>query len=423
MLALGLLDGGGGPGAGAAQARRAPGCPGPRWVAAWEAPPSTGVAHDFGGQTLREVVSPHFAGPAIRVRLSNRFGRGPLVVGDATVARRGAGAALVPDTTRALTFRGARRVSIPAGATVHSDPVRFRIAPFSDLAVSLYLGAPASPATEHTTALQTSFAASGDHVSDGSARAFAHTMTAWDFLTGVEVLTARPARTMVAFGDSITDGAGSTPDRNLRWPDLLTRRLQSGGAAGTLAVVNAGITGNRLLADTDRYGPSGLRRLPGDVLSQPGLGAVIMLLGINDIGNPEGEAGRPAGAGAIIGAYRTVIRRVHAAGAKLFIGTLTPAGDPTAPTAHGPGYSSPAGVAERAAVNRWIRRGRGFDGVIDFDRAIRDPRTPNHIRATFNSGDNLHPNDAGYRALADAVPLGRLVRAGGDRGTGSPRCG
>jgi len=398
-------------GAGGARAHRARGCQGAHWVTAWTASSATGASHDFGGQTLREVVSPHFAGQAIRIRLSNQFGRQPVVFDQASVARRDAGPSLVPGTIRRLTFRGRGGVSIPAGRAVYSDPVRLRIAPFSDVAVSLYAAGATGSTTEHPIAVQTSYAAPGNHVSEAAGGAFSHERTAWDFVARIEVLASGQARTVVALGDSITDGAESTPDRDRRWPDELARLLQSSRSLSRFAVANAGITGNRVLHDTGIYGPSALRRLAGDVLSQPGLGAVILFEGINDIGSAAQRADHTqVGAAAIVAGYETIIRRVHAAGAKVFIGTLTPAGDGTAPAAFGPDYSSPAGVAKRELVNRWIRRGRGFDGVIDFDRAIRDPGAPNHIRAAYNSGDNLHPNDAGYRALAKAVSP-RLLRA------------
>jgi lysophospholipase L1-like esterase len=371
----------------------------------------TRASHDFGGQTLREVVSPHFGGDVVRIRLSNQFGQRPVAFGQASVARRRSGASLVPGTTRALTFRGSRSVTIPPGQTAFSDPVRLHLGPFTDLAVSLYAPGSTGPATEHPVAVQTSYAARGNQVNSDTRAAFSHTMNAWDFLTGIEVQASRRTRTVVAFGDSITNGAESTPDRNRRWPDALAHRLEGTRSFSSLAVVNSGISGNRVLHDTGTNGPSALSRLSSDVLSQPALGAVIMLEGINDIGSAEQQADHSSvSAQAIIEGYRAIIRRVHGAGAKVLVGTLTPAGDHMARAPFGPDYSSPAGVAKRQMVNQWIRQGRGFDGMVDFDRAIRDPRFPNHIRPRYNSGDNLHPNDAGYSALADAVP-GKLLRA------------
>ncbi|MEU4221320.1 SGNH/GDSL hydrolase family protein [Actinoplanes sp. NPDC026623] len=391
--------------------------------AAWTGTWSTGVtgaatapmpATVFEDQTLRQIVHVSIAGRSVRVRLSNEYGTEPLVIGEARIARRATAARTVPGTDRRLTFGGSSSFSVPPGAPALSDPVALTVPAGSDLAVSIYLPRRTAGATVHSSAFQTNYAAAGN-VTRSPALTGATTSTSWYFLSGVSVAASPRAASVVAFGDSITDGAITTVDANHRWPDLLARRL------GRLAVLNKGIGGNRLLYDGNTlpdgqfaglgpiFGDSALSRFDRDVLAQPGVRYVIVLLGINDIGQPSSIAppSEAVTVGELIFGYRQLIARAHERGLRIFGATLTPFKDTTIP-----GYYSEAGEAKRLAVNRWIRAGGGYDGVIDFDRAVRDPAQPGRMLARYDSGDHLHPNDAGMQAMADAIPLRLFGDAG-----------
>jgi lysophospholipase L1-like esterase len=359
----------------------------------------------FDNQTLRQIVHTSVAGRSLRVRLSNEYGTEPLAVGEARVALRLTAGQTVPGTDRRLTFGGRSAVIIPPGAPALSDPVALDTPAMSDLAVSLYLPRRTVAATVHGSAFQTNYIAAGN-VTRSPALPGATTTTAWHFLAGVSVATR--AASVVAFGDSITDGAITTVDANRRWPDLLARRLRHVG------VLNKGIGGNRLLHDGNTrpdtpfagigplFGDSALSRFDRDVLAQPGARYVIVLLGINDIGQPTSLApeSEAVTADEMIAAHRQLIARAHERGLRIFGGTLTPFQDTAIP-----GYYSAENEAKRLALNRWIRTGGEYDGVIDFDRAVRDPAQPLRILPAYDSGDHLHPNDAGMRAMADAIPL------------------
>ncbi len=287
---------------------------------------------------------------------------------------------------------------IPPGGQVLSDAVRLAVRPFERLAVSVYLSGPTGAPTEHRRAQQINYVATGDHALDREPEEFRTRTVSWYFATAVEVRrSVRGAGTVVAFGDSITDGVGSRTDANARWPNDLARRLKTRRGA-TLSVVDAGIGGNRLLEGSRCCGVSALARFDSDVLRQPNVNGVIVLEGINDIGH-----GADLPVQRIIGGYRQLIERAHAAGVKIYGATLTPF--------EGSHYWTPTHRAMRDAVNRWIRRSGAFDGIIDFAATVADPRNPERLRRAYDSGDHLHPNDAGYRAMARAVNLDMLLRA------------
>lgn len=388
------------------------------WVGAWGTSPTTVPASDttsFEDQTLRQVVHLSVGGTSLRVRLSNEFGTEPLVVGEARVARRaGTGSSIDPHTDRRLTFGGRTSVTVPAGAPLLSDPVVLPVRADSDLVVSIHLPKRTRGNTVHAFPYQDGWVAAGNVT---GARDITPTavLGKWHFLTGVSV--AGRGEAVVTLGDSITDGAETTRNANRRWPDLLARRFQQDRQLRHLGVVNQGIAGNRLLHDPNPptghpgegyaayFGQSALRRFDRDVLAQPGVGHVVVLLGVNDLGHPGNGAplSEKVSAEDIIGAHRQLIARAHAAGVRIYGGTILPFKDDTL------GFYSPENEAARQQVNEWIRTSGEYDGVIDFDRATRDPADPARLLAAYDSGDHLHPNDAGMAAMAEAVPL-RLFR-------------
>lgn len=383
------------------------------WVGTWASVPTgtpataTPVLTD---ETIRQVVRTSVGGNELRLRLTNEFGTTALRIGAVHVARRAGtdGTATDPGTDRTVTFGGVRSPTIPAGAPLVSDPVRLPLPAKADLVVSIYLPGPTPVTSLHNFAYQENVVAAGDVTDD--AVVTGRTVTAWYFLSGVSVrTTARHA--VVAFCDSITNGFETDVNANHRWPDLLANRLRDKG------ILNLGVAGNRLLhdpnpppgSDAENYaaffGESGLRRFDRDVLAQPGVEHVIVLLGVNDLGHPGTTAppGEEVSAAEIINAHRQLIVRAHAAGLELLGGTILPFKGDTF------GFYSPENEAKRQAVNRWIRTGGEYDGVVDFDAALRDPADPGRLRAIYDSGDHLHPNDAGMAAMAAAIPL-RLLR-------------
>lgn len=374
-----------------------------RWVAAWSASPQPATsrvsfAGGFDRQTVRNIVYTTAAGSMVRVQFSNVFGRRPLDIGGAAVGPDTVGAGLAPGSDVPLTFSGRRTVVIPAGAAIVSDPVRLAVRPLERLGISVFLPQPTGRPTDHAMAEQVNYVAAGDRVLARAARPFATQDRSWYFVTRVDVWSpAADYATVVAFGDSITDGARSLTGANARWPNDLARRLDALRGAN-LSVVDAGIAGNQLVTASRCCGISGLARFRTDALGQPAVKAVIVLEGVNDIG-----AGPNVSAQQIIDAYRQMIALAHAAGVAIFGATLTPF--------QGAFYWTPAGEAKREAVNAWIRHSGAFDGVIDFAAAVADPRHPERYFPAYDSGDHLHPNDAGYLAMANAVNLSMLLHA------------
>jgi len=376
------------------------------WISSWTASPQAprGVMPaSFSNRTIRQIVHLSIGGNKIRVRLSNEFGAKPVLIGAASVAMAGGTSDIVSASLRPLTFGGSKSVIIQPGAPAVSDPVEFNVAPLSDVAVSLYLPAATELGTVHATGLQTAYVSTTGDFTASSEFPVVDSFVNRFFLTGVMVEPSSPVRAIATFGDSITDGTASTVNANARWPDVLARRLKEAGVAA--AVLNQGIAGNRVLSDG--AGVSALARFERDVLSQPGVSHVVIFVGINDIGWP-GTAIEPGGivrtADEIIAGYKQMIERAHLRSIKVIGSPLTPfenalAGGPNQ------GYFTPEKEAKRLAVNNWIRTSGAFDGLIEFDRVVADPAHPSAIAAAYDSGDHLHPNDAGYKAMGEAVDL------------------
>jgi lysophospholipase L1-like esterase len=365
----------------------------------------TGVPFQYQQQTLRQVARLGIGGSQLRVVVSNEGGTAPLHIGAASVARHAQGSATVPGTARALRFGGQPATVVPPGARWVSDPVDLALPALAEVAVSLYLPRPSQPAGFHFDARQTAYLAPGDHTAALALPADATPFSTRVYVSALVVARPAPAPTVVALGDSITDGNGATPGAHARWPDALAERLAERG----VAVLNAGISGNRLLRDG--MGRAGLERLGRDVLAQGGVRAVVVLLGTNDIGWPGGPfAPQEAAvqAGELIAGYRQLVAMAHAHNVRAIAGTIPPFGDALAGTPLA-GHDSPAKERVRQAVNQWLREGGAFDAVVDFDQLLRDPARPTHLSPAMDSGDHLHPGDAGYRAMAAAVDLDALL--------------
>ena len=372
------------------------------WVPAWTAAPDSG-GPPFERQSIRQVVRTSIGGSRVRIRLSNLFGGEPVQIGRIHVAMPARSSNTVPETTRPVTFNGAPTVTIAAGSSALSDPVAFPVIALQELAVSFYLPSRVATSTVHGTALQTAFIARGDQAANAT-WSNADTDTSRFFLTDLEVETDGPARAVVIMGDSITDGVGSTRDANRRWSDALAERLQGDPAVASIAVVNAGISGNRILNDGVEpfVGPSSLSRFDRDALDKPGVRWVILLQGSNDISASDmlETPGDRVTAPQIIAGMQTLIARAHARGIRIWGATMLPRGGVQKPF-----VTTAAGTAARSTVNDWIRTSGAFDAVIDFERIMRDPERPDRLLPAFDSGDHLHPNNAGYRAMAAAVDL------------------
>ncbi|MYV53627.1 SGNH/GDSL hydrolase family protein, partial [Streptomyces sp. SID3212] len=399
------------------------------WTGTWAAAPGgpePGAPHGYPGRSIRNIVHTSIGGTSVRITLSNRYGSRGLRIGHASVALRGpgsgtggtgttsttgttgrtgavdatdkttaggGGASALPGTMRRVTFAHAPAVTVPPGGQVVSDPVPLRVPPGGDLLVTVYTPTAGGPVTYHRNALQTSYLARGDRTEDIGGRAYTLPTTSWRYLTAVDVLAADARGAVVAFGDSITDGVGSHPDTDRRWPDHLAARLRD----RHIGVLNEGIGGNRLLGSgVERgKGASGVVRFRADVLDRAGVRAVVVDLGINDI-----LAGRERDPARIVGALEDLTAQAHARGLRVIGSTLTPFG----------GYSgdTDAGEVVRQRVNEAIRAGGVFDDVVDFDRALRDPYAPDRLYPAYDSGDHLHPSDEGYRVMGRALDLGAL---------------
>jgi lysophospholipase L1-like esterase len=383
------------------------------WVVTWGASPAPQLDDEaqmraakleFENQTLREIVHTSIGGNTVRVRFSNAFGKDAVEVGSAHIAVRDKGAAIVAGSDRPLTFGGRPSVTIPANALVLSDPVKLDAPAAGDLAISVFIPGKRLGAGIHYSSQQTSYTASGDQTAAASIDNPA-TMTSWIFLTAVEVLAPGSASAVVAFGDSITDGARSTVDANHRWPDTLAARLLARHTRNQIAVLDAGIGGNRILHDATanvRFGVNALARFDRDVLAQAGVKYLIILEGINDLGHAgsSAPASETVSAEDLIEGMKQMIERAHEHGIKVFGATLTPfEGTPFN------GYFTPGKEVQRKALNEFIRNGHAFDGVIDFEKAVRDPQHPDQMLAAYDGGDHLHPGDAGYKAMGDAIDL------------------
>jgi lysophospholipase L1-like esterase len=374
------------------------------WVGTWGAapqltepknlPPAPGLSDG----TLRQIVHVSIGGSRLRVRFSNAFGSGPVEITAAAVAAAGDRGAIQPDSSRPLSFGGQPAVTIAPGATAVSDPVGFELAPLADLAVTMHFGRVSRDVTGHPGARCTSYLQKGDLVSAATLPAPV-TIEHWYILSEVEVWAEHPVGVLAILGDSITDGRGSTTDRNRRWPDDLARRLQADPRTARIGVLNQGIGGNRLLHDG--LGPAALARLDRDVLEQPGVRWLIVFEGVNDLGTVPGDVQGEA-AREVIAAYEQIIRRAHARNIRVYGATITPFG--------GSFYASPAREANRQAVNHWIRTSGRFDGVIDFAAAVGDPMDPTRLTPAVDCGDHLHLSDQGYVVVAGAIDLNLFTR-------------
>jgi lysophospholipase L1-like esterase len=375
--------------------------PDQRWVGSWAAAPTGAPAKIGEGSlqesTLREIVRLSIGGSSVRIVVSNEFGTDPLTVDGASIALSAGGGTIKPGTAQMAQFDGKPSITIPGGAMVLSDPIAMPVAPLSNLAVSLYVSEQKmSMMTRHDGSQTTNYIAKGNQLTAATMED-AKSERPWMFLKGVDVLAGDDAATIVALGDSITDGATSMPDANDRWPNFLANRLQANKKFAHLGVLNEGISGNRLLRDG--AGQSALARLDRDVIAQAGVKYLIILESINDIGgafNPM-RPHDPVTAEQLIQGLTQIIDRAHLHGIKVIGATLTPY--------VGAGYSSPAGEEAREKVNEFIRNSGKFDAVVDFEKVIADPQNPKQILPAYNVKDHLHPNDAGYKALGDSIDL------------------
>ncbi len=381
------------------------------WVATWGASPQSEVEPVFGpppppmqlnNQTIRMIARISKGGGRIRVRLDNSFGTDPVAVGAVHVATHASGVGIVPGSDHQLTFGGSTSITIPPGAPVISDPVEIDVPDLAELAVSIYLPQPTAFLSGHTLGVQTAYISatgSGDLTSAVALPSPTTSLLRY-FLAGIDVLADDEVQAIVTLGDSITDGVHSTVDANRRWPDRLAERLLDRKHPQDRTVVNEGISGNRLLHNV--IGPDALSRFDRDVLSQSHVEFVTVLLGINDIGFPAISQTSPFASQGVtsdqmIQAYRQLIARAHAKGIKIIGATLTPF--------EGAGYATAEGEAKRQAANNFIRTSGEFDAVIDFDQVTRDPTHPTRLAPQYDSGDHLHPNDLGYKAMADSIDL------------------
>jgi lysophospholipase L1-like esterase len=386
----------------------------PDWVTTWgtsqQIPePSNALAPEaLTDATLRQIFHLSIGGSVLRIHFSNAFGTEPLHITSAHIAKPVSlsSSAIDPSTDHALTFVGNPDVFIPPGAEFLSDPLAYPVAPLSDLTVSFHLAAPPSPETGHPGSRATSYYIHGDLVS-AATLADPRSVDHWYTVTAIDVEAPANAAAIVALGDSITDGHGATNNGNDRWTDFLAQRLQSSPATKNIGVSNQGIGGNHLL--TDGLGPSALARFDRDVLAPAGVRWLIVFEGVNDLGGLARNGEVPAADHAalvarVLAAYQQIIARAHAHRLKVYGATITPY--------VGSGYYHPGPLSEadRQVVNQWIREAGNFDAVIDFDAVVRDPQRPDQLLPAYDCGDHLHPNPAGYKAMATAIPLTLFTR-------------
>ncbi|MDP9147145.1 MAG: SGNH/GDSL hydrolase family protein [Acidobacteriota bacterium] len=361
-------------------------------------------ATEFNNQTIREIVHTTIGGRAVRIRLSNKFGTKPIRFDPVFIGIQKEGAAVVAGSNHAVTFSGAKTVSIPEGGEVLSDEIALAVSAQQNLAVSLYIAAATGPATIHHSAFQTNYLSdTGDFSDKESSEAFSKTMNSWYFLQEVDVAGGGHTGAIVALGDSITDGASAGTDAYDRWTDVLARRLN-----GKLPVLNAGIGGNRVLSSSPCFGENAFARLDRDVFAPAGVRTVILFEGTNDIGQPDTPVAANAkyapcmakthvSADDLIAGYKQIIMQAHARHLRIMGATILPY--------QGFKAWNEKGEATRVTVNRWIKEAGAFDGVIDFSAALSDKEIPTKLAAEFDSGDHLHPNSAGHEAMARAIDL------------------
>ena len=381
-----------------------------QWVASWYAaqqnynepfpgnlaPAPTPVS--ISNQTIRQIVHTSYGGSQIRIKLSNLFGTAPVTFAAVHVARSTGSGGIDTTTDRPATFSGQGSVTLAAGAEIWSDSLSLSFPTQADIAVSLFIQGSAPVATVHTLGQQTNYLAPGNQAWAASLSG-ATTSTSYYWLNEVDVSSADKVKVVVTFGDSITDGYQSTVGANHRWPNFFDDRVQAAvGSVGKASVVNAGISGNRWLHDV--IGPAGQGRFARDVTSVSGATHVVILLGINDIGFGALVPAQAASSDQIIAAMNAAIAQAKAQKMKVFLATLLPY--------QGASYFDAAGETKRQAVNAFVRSAPGIDGVIDFDKAMQDPSNPTTLLPAYDSGDHLHPNDAGYQAMANAINLGLM---------------
>jgi lysophospholipase L1-like esterase len=379
------------------------------WVGTWAASPmaANNPGAKFGapgtdGTTLREIVHVSLGGSSVRVTLTNEFGLDPLTIGAAQIALSSGASGITAASATPLTFGGQTSIIIPPGALVVSDPAALKFAPFSNLAVTLFLpDQPVNQLTLHPFADQTNYLVPGNVISAATLEAPTPFYT-WDFLKGIDVTGDEKSASIVTFGDSITDGAHSTRDANARWPDVLAHRLLADKKTAHLGVLNQGIGGNRILHDTT--GPSALARFDRDVLAQTGIKYLVIMESINDIGHAT-DPNKPydvVTADDLIAGLSQLATRAHTHGIKVYGATLTPF--------VGAKYQSPAGEEMRQTINKWIRTTNKIDGVIDFDKVTTDLTHPGMFLPLDDSGDHLHPGDAGYKAMGESIDLNLFTK-------------
>lgn len=385
-----------------------------RWVGTWATSPrpedKTDAGIELADATLRQVVHVSLGGRTVRLRISNAFGTTPLVLHGVHLARARAAGAIEPGSDRELRFNGARAVTVPPGAVMLSDPVELGFPPLADLAISMHLKSVPATLTGHPGSRTNSYVASGDRLSDAE-MATAKKTVHWYFITGLDIVDPHgTAAAVVVLGDSITDGYGCTTDANNRWTDELARRLQANPRTQRVGVLNHGIGGNRLLRDG--LGPNALARFDRDVICQTGVRWLVILEGINDLGTRKDALAKGesfATAADVIAAYGQMIDRAHAHGIRVIGGTLLP-------FEGSKNYWTADGDEDRRTINTWIRTSGRFDGVIDFDAALRDEKNSHRLAAAWDN-DHLHPSLAGYVAMAHAVDLAHFQMSAATRRT------